>query len=1220
MATDEVKSFLQALQQSQLLSESDWKVVRSLARAGRKQATQRSTQQATSDGNADTSANAKTTGQQSKTASDGSAGSTPPTGSASELQQLISGLLKRKILTPWQTAQLQKGQTGFVLGRYRLLCPIGKGGMGHVFKADTFDGDEVVAVKVMARKLTSNESLVSRFRREIKASSLLNSQHVVRTLDAGRVGKVDFMVMEFVNGDQIDDIANRLGRLPVGIACEIIRHAAIGLQHAHEQQMVHRDIKPANLIVNWNEDGRGVVKLMDMGLVLIMSEDETQQQMTRTGQVMGTPDYMSPEQGWDTTSVDIRGDIYSLGCSLFRLLTGTTPFTGTNPLQVLSQRLQRDAPSITAIDGTLPEDVAAIVNRMTRRDLEARYQTPAEVAEALQPFCTELNQASLEAVVSSSNRQTQIPLQDTQIAEPAGELDEGDVTYKQFLNEVQKGTDIDLISMGSATPTFMETEIPLVEAAPASALDKTRQRRTKRKRASSQTVAEEKSNWQSSAIAGAFVAVLLAAAYAWMVSSNNVRPEPFDGPDPNRQTEIIFTENQPRKAVLGRLFQFQPDITVAHRSFESNLFYRLANSSDPAIGIDEESGEISWLVPKSQPLQPIQLKIQAVSEKDGNETVLVSRDVKIEVTVDAAAVSMRIPESQELLLNPDQEFATSVAVPSEFDESLVLRYVFSSSESPAVMLDEASGQLTWVPTADDIGRHTLELKVVAGDTGKILDEQTLVLLVLPRVISEVVQAPDILKAKPGERLTYRLGRIGSGRRANGLARLVLELAPDAPPGAQISQQGNTFRWDVPDSARGTIETSFIASVRTPFGERRLGGSLPLIIQIDEPTKIVENRVPPEERLKPIRDAIRETYERRISKARSSSDKVSLGRELLMQCYDAEASDSDFALLQVIETDLGERGRSLDLQLEIAELKATRYGFDQLAAATEIAERFNRRNVSVADRDRLTEHFLRLALIATEQDQIQLVDTLVDHSKALMPRTSSGTTKQLADDLMQASEAIDALLKEESSADVTELKRQELIRLLSRWQFRPAFLESSSIRWFQSSGNAIPVSDLQTMWQLEGNTVTLNSGQLAAFAGFVDGGVSTDRFAFRCQLMPGSNAARIVAGLDPDVTPTPPGILISLGGATAGQIQMLGDRKMIATPKSSNLSAFEPTAPNEIELIVDRTRIVLRLNGAIISQGVLPKPMLGLVGLGADLQIADPKMKIRNARILTFPDP
>lgn len=1203
MATDTVKLFLQALQQSKLLSETEWKTVRAHARVGRKQA-------------------AEPEGAELEAGEPGAAKPVAATGSANELKQLVVKLIERKLLTPWQAAQLQKGQTGFVLGRYRLLYPIGKGGMGHVFKADTFDSDEVVAVKVMARKLTSNESLVSRFRREIKASSRLDSQHVVRTLDAGRVGKVDFMVMEFVNGDQIDDIANRLQRLPVGIACEIIRHAAIGLQHAFEEQMVHRDIKPANLIVNWGEEGRGTVKLMDMGLVLIMSEDETQQQMTRTGQVMGTPDYMSPEQGWDTTSVDIRGDIYSLGCSLFRLLTGTTPFTGTNPLQVLSQRLQRDAPSITAIDGHLPEEVAAIVNRMTKRDLDARYQTPIEVAEALKPFCEELTLDALEAVRTRGTAETQIPLQETKIAEQPKGLDEGDVTYKQFLNEVQKGTDIDLMNMSAATPVFLESEIPIVETAPASALDKTRQRRTKRKRASEQGVENREAGWKSAAIAGAIAAVLLAGVFIWVNRGNDGGGDANfnSGLNPARATEVIFTDNQAQPAVIGRLFQFQPDITVAHRSSEANLFYRLANSSDPGIAIDEETAEVSWLVPKSQAIKPIKLIIQAVSEQDGSETVLVSRDVNVEITLSAAAVSMRIPEADELLLIPGREFTTSVAVTSEFHESLKFQYVLMDSTSPSITLDEDSGQLSWVPDRSDIGRHSLQLSVMESVSKKEMDQQSVAVLVLPKLISDVMDAPDVLTAKPGEMFTHRLGRIGTGRRSNGSVRLVLELNADAPEGANIVPRENMFRWDVPDSASGIIETSFTGFVRTQFGNKQLRGSLPLKIRIEEAESSVVSMVPSEERLEPLRSEIREMYDRRISRARSNSEKIALGRELLIACYDAEASDSDFALLQVIETDLGEDGRSLGLQLEIAELKAARYGADELEAATVIIDSFNRRSVPASERDLLTEHFLRLALLAAEQDNMSFVETVLKHCRTLITRSATGTAEQLADDLKQASAAVEELLLERSSPDVQELTRQELTRLLSRWQFRPAFRESSTIRWFQSSGNAIPTSELQEMWQLEDDVITLDSVQLAALAGFVDGGLSTDRFAFRCQLMPGSNAAHIVAGLDPDVSPRPPGILISVGGATPGQIQSLSDGKVIAVPKSANLNSFLPTAPNEIELIVDGTRIILRLNGTMISQGILAKPMPGLVGLGADLKIANPKMKIRNARILAFPEP
>ena len=281
-------------------------------------------------------------------------------------------------MTEWQASQLLKGQTGFVLQQYRLLNPIGKGGMGHVFKAQRSDTDDVVAIKVMARKLKSNQTLVSRFRREIRASARLDSPHIVRALDAGQVGSTDFLVMEYVNGDQLDIILDRIGALPTGIACEIARQAAVGLDHAHAHQMVHRDIKPGNLMIDWNDDDSGTVKVMDMGLVRLNSDQDTDEEtVTKAGQVMGTPDYMSPEQGWDTSTVDIRSDLYSLGCTLFKMLSGDIPFKGTNPLQVLSQRLQRDAPSVQTVREDVPNPVAAVVSRMTARDPAARYPEPA---------------------------------------------------------------------------------------------------------------------------------------------------------------------------------------------------------------------------------------------------------------------------------------------------------------------------------------------------------------------------------------------------------------------------------------------------------------------------------------------------------------------------------------------------------------------------------------------------------------------------------------------------------------------------------------------------------------------------------------------------------------------------------------------------------------------------------------------------------------------------
>ncbi len=383
------------------------------------------------------------------------------------LEKIAAKLVQQQYLTQWQADQLLKGQKSFNLQQYQLMAPVGHGGMGHVFKARDSRSGQIVAIKVMAKSLLDNETLVSRFRREIKASARLNSPHIVKAMNAGKVGGTDFLVMEYVNGQQVDQIASKLGRLPIDLACEILRQAAVGLQHAHECGMVHRDIKPANLMIHWEADGGGTVKLMDMGLVRLTEETEDQS-VTRAGQVMGTPDYMSPEQGWDTSKVDIRSDIYGLGCTCFRLLTGSVPFSGANPLQVLSQRLQRDAPSVATLRPDVPAELATAICRMTARDPAGRYQTPTQVAAALSPFCTPLTRTALDAapishVTPDSGSRDAVGGSGTGDSSETTDTRDFDGTYHQFLKDMQDGAAVDLAAVDAAAVGVPEKPTGTVE-------------------------------------------------------------------------------------------------------------------------------------------------------------------------------------------------------------------------------------------------------------------------------------------------------------------------------------------------------------------------------------------------------------------------------------------------------------------------------------------------------------------------------------------------------------------------------------------------------------------------------------------------------------------------------------------------------------------------------------------------------------------------------------
>jgi WD40 repeat protein/serine/threonine protein kinase len=303
--------------------------------------------------------------------------------------------------------------------RYRVRRLLGAGGMGSVYEAEHRVMQRAVAVKVINRAFTTSPAAVERFRREVRAAAKLSHPNIVSTHDAEDAGHSLFLVMEYVEGISLARLVKEGGPLPVAQACDYVRQAALGLQHAHERGMVHRDIKPDNLMLvrpspereravgpNPLADARGsggsdgVVKVLDFGLASLTAErgsgltetnviKDTPQRgsgLTEANVVMGTPDYMAPEQAEDARRADIRADVYSLGCTLYFLLTGSVPYPAdTSLLKILAHR-EQPLPSLRKVCPAVPPELAAVVARLLAKQPEDRYQTPAEVAAALEPF------------------------------------------------------------------------------------------------------------------------------------------------------------------------------------------------------------------------------------------------------------------------------------------------------------------------------------------------------------------------------------------------------------------------------------------------------------------------------------------------------------------------------------------------------------------------------------------------------------------------------------------------------------------------------------------------------------------------------------------------------------------------------------------------------------------------------------------------------------------
>jgi tRNA A-37 threonylcarbamoyl transferase component Bud32 len=278
-----------------------------------------------------------------------------------------------------------------ILANYEILEELGRGGMGIVYKAKMRDKDRMVALKVLRKERLGSADLVSRFRREALAAARLQHPNIIQVFEADLEGDTPYLAMEYVPGITLQKLVDETGPLPMGQACDFIRQTALGLQHAAEQRLVHRDIKPSNLMVlapnGLPLPQRPVLKILDMGVARLFQVSEQEASLTtltRDGSVIGTPDYIAPEQLEDPRGVDIRADLYSLGCTFYFLLSGQVPFPGGNLVQKLDRQRWHTAPSVNQIRRDVPPALAAVVRRLMAKHPDDRYQTPGELVQALE--------------------------------------------------------------------------------------------------------------------------------------------------------------------------------------------------------------------------------------------------------------------------------------------------------------------------------------------------------------------------------------------------------------------------------------------------------------------------------------------------------------------------------------------------------------------------------------------------------------------------------------------------------------------------------------------------------------------------------------------------------------------------------------------------------------------------------------------------------------------
>jgi serine/threonine protein kinase len=284
------------------------------------------------------------------------------------------------LLTGWQSQQLLEGRCrGFFVGKYKLLNHLGSGGMSSVYLAEHLVMRRRVAIKILPTNRVSDSSYLARFHREARAAAALDHPNIVRAFDVDHEGDVHYLVMEYVEGRDLRVLVEGDGPLDFRTAAEYIRQAAEGLAHAHAAGLVHRDMKPANLLI----DARGVVKVLDLGLARFADDPDASLTQQFDEKVLGTVDYMSPEQALDSHRTDGRADIYSLGCTLYFALTGHPPFPSGTLAQRVMLHQTGEPEALSKKRPDISPALVAICRRMMAKSPAARYQSASEVSAAL---------------------------------------------------------------------------------------------------------------------------------------------------------------------------------------------------------------------------------------------------------------------------------------------------------------------------------------------------------------------------------------------------------------------------------------------------------------------------------------------------------------------------------------------------------------------------------------------------------------------------------------------------------------------------------------------------------------------------------------------------------------------------------------------------------------------------------------------------------------------
>ena len=419
-------------------------------------------------------------------------------------EQLADQLVAAGRLSRFQATQLLTGNTKFNLGPYRIVDALGQGGMGQVFRAEHAIMGRTVAVKVLPKSKSTPEA-IAYFTREIRAQAALDHENLVRALDAGHDGNVYFLVCEYVPGADLRRYLRDRGPLGMAEAATIITQAAKGLEHAHQNGLIHRDVKPANLLVT----PEGHTKVSDLGLVGSLSDADKD---PRAGKVVGTADYLAPEQLRSPRSVTPASDIYSLGCTLYYAVTGKVPYPGGNVREKIRRHCEDTPLHPRLLNPSLSEAFVEVIAAMMEKDPANRISSAAEVVERLKPWAGETVSSPRDPDVVRRLREG-----DFELDSGGGELVDTSISFQFDLATPPQGQPRNADDLTPPAPVRRMIDAPPIPARPIVSLPPGQQAPISFASASPLNVAKKRRTWSMATVLALAAAVILGGLIAMLV-------------------------------------------------------------------------------------------------------------------------------------------------------------------------------------------------------------------------------------------------------------------------------------------------------------------------------------------------------------------------------------------------------------------------------------------------------------------------------------------------------------------------------------------------------------------------------------------------------------------------------------------------------------------------------------------------------------------------------